>query len=39
MESDIQLYYRRVRGWAMVFGESAVALDRVADARYGAVAG
>ncbi|MGV0050428.1 acyl-CoA dehydrogenase family protein [Mycobacterium colombiense] len=38
MEGDIQLYYRRVRGWAMVFGESAVALDRVADARYGAAA-
>jgi alkylation response protein AidB-like acyl-CoA dehydrogenase len=35
MEGDIQLYYRRVRGWAMVFGEPAVALDRVADARYG----
>ncbi|MGV0789427.1 acyl-CoA dehydrogenase [Mycolicibacterium sp. XJ2] len=39
MEGDIQLYYRRVRGWAMVFGEPAVALDRVADARYGPVAG
>lgn len=26
MEGDIQLYYRRVRGWAMVFGEPAVAL-------------
>lgn len=39
MEGDIQLYYRRVRGWAMVFGDSAIALDRVADARYGAVAG
>ncbi len=38
MESDIQLYYRRVRGWAMVFGEPAAALDRVADARYGAAA-
>jgi alkylation response protein AidB-like acyl-CoA dehydrogenase len=37
MEGGIQLYYRRVRGWAMVYGESAVALDRVADARYGAV--
>ena len=36
MEGDIQLYYRRVRGWALVFGEPAVALDRVADARYGA---
>ncbi len=39
MEGDIQLYYRRVRGWALVFGEPGVALDRVADARYGAVAG
>lgn len=38
MEGDIQLYYRRVRGWAMVFGEPAVALDRAADARYGAAA-
>ncbi|OBF11158.1 acyl-CoA dehydrogenase family protein [Mycobacterium sp. 852002-10029_SCH5224772] len=36
MEGDIQLYYRRVRGWAMVFGDPAAALDRVADARYGA---
>ncbi len=39
MEGDIQLYYRRIRGWAMVFGEPGVALDRVADARYGAVVG
>ncbi|MBV8862164.1 MAG: acyl-CoA dehydrogenase, partial [Mycobacterium sp.] len=39
MEGDIQLYYRRVRGWAMVFGEPAIALDRVADARYGAAVG
>ncbi len=39
MEGDIQLYFRRVRGWAMVFGEPAVALERVADARYGAAAG
>jgi alkylation response protein AidB-like acyl-CoA dehydrogenase len=39
MEGDIQLYYRRVRGWAMVFGEPAAALDRVADARYGDAAG
>jgi alkylation response protein AidB-like acyl-CoA dehydrogenase len=38
MEQDIQLYYRRVRGWAMVYGEPATALDRVADMRYGAVA-
>lgn len=39
MECDVQLYYRRVRGWAMVYGEPGVALDRVADARYGPVAG
>jgi alkylation response protein AidB-like acyl-CoA dehydrogenase len=37
MEQDIQLYYRRARGWALVYGEPAAALDRVADARYGAV--
>jgi alkylation response protein AidB-like acyl-CoA dehydrogenase len=39
MEGDIQLYYRRVRGWAMLYGDAGVALDRVADARYGTVAG
>lgn len=39
MEGDIQLYYRRVRGWGLVFGGPNAALDRVADARYGAVAG
>ncbi|AKK27692.1 acyl-CoA dehydrogenase family protein [Mycobacterium sp. EPa45] len=39
MEGDIQLYYRRVRAWALVYGEPNVALDRVADARYGVVAG
>ena len=39
MEGDIQLYYRRVRGWGLVYGEPAVALDRVADARYGVVTG
>jgi alkylation response protein AidB-like acyl-CoA dehydrogenase len=39
MEGDIQLYYRRVRGWALVYGESNIALDRVADARYGFAAG
>ena len=38
MEQDIQLYYRRARGWAMVYGEPATALDRVADMRYGSVA-
>ncbi|OBF17231.1 acyl-CoA dehydrogenase [Mycobacterium sp. ACS4331] len=39
MEADIQLHYRRARGWALVYGEPSVALDRVADARYGALAG
>jgi alkylation response protein AidB-like acyl-CoA dehydrogenase len=37
MESDVQVYYRRARGWTMAYGEPAAALDRVADARYGAV--
>lgn len=37
MEADVQIYYRRARGWTMIFGEPAAALDRVADARYGAV--
>lgn len=35
LEGDIQLYYRRVRGWALVFGDAATGLDRAADARYG----
>jgi len=38
MEQVIQLYYRRARGWAMVYGEPTTALDRVADMRYGVVA-
>jgi alkylation response protein AidB-like acyl-CoA dehydrogenase len=37
MEYDIQLYYRRARAWGRVFGDSARAFERVADARYGAV--
>jgi alkylation response protein AidB-like acyl-CoA dehydrogenase len=39
MEQDIQLYYRRARGWAGVYAEPSVVLDRVADLRYGARAG
>ena len=39
MEQDIQLYYRRARGWAMVYAEPNEVLDRVADMRYGTVAG
>lgn len=38
MEGDIQLYYRRARGWALVYAEPPLVLDRVADARYGPVA-
>jgi len=36
MEADVQLYYRRARGLTMVYGDPLTALDRVADARYGA---
>jgi alkylation response protein AidB-like acyl-CoA dehydrogenase len=39
MEQDIQLYYRRARGWALVYGEPAAALDRVAQMRYRSVTG
>lgn len=39
MEYDIQLYYRRARGWANVFAEPPVVYRRAADKRYGAVAG
>ena len=35
MEQDIQLYYRRARGWANVFGGPSEVLDRIADRRYG----
>ncbi|BBX16172.1 acyl-CoA dehydrogenase [Mycolicibacterium duvalii] len=38
MEGDIQLYYRRARAWALVYGDANTALDRVADARYGVAA-
>jgi alkylation response protein AidB-like acyl-CoA dehydrogenase len=33
MEYDIQLYYRRARGWAEVFGDPAAAYRRVSDRR------
>jgi alkylation response protein AidB-like acyl-CoA dehydrogenase len=39
MEYDIQLYYRRARAWANIFGEPVTLLRRVADARYGPVDG
>ncbi len=35
IEYDIQLYYRRVRSWALSWGNPAHAFQRVADARYG----
>ncbi len=38
MEYDIQLYYRRARGWANVYGDPGHAYRRVADRRYGPVA-
>jgi alkylation response protein AidB-like acyl-CoA dehydrogenase len=37
MEYDIQLYYRRARGWANVFTDPELVYRRVADHRYGAV--
>lgn len=37
MEYDIQLYYRRARGWANVYAEPELVYRRVADARYGEV--
>jgi len=39
MEYDVQLYWRRARAWANVFAEPALVYRRVADKRYGAVAG
>lgn len=39
MEYDIQLHYRRARGWAGVYGSAEVAFQRAADKRYGTVAG
>ena len=37
MEYDIQLYYRRARGWANVFADPEAVYRRVADRRYGPV--
>jgi alkylation response protein AidB-like acyl-CoA dehydrogenase len=36
MEYDIQLYFRRARAWANVYGEPRKVYRRVADKRYGA---
>jgi alkylation response protein AidB-like acyl-CoA dehydrogenase len=37
MEYDVQLYYRRARAWAGVYGDPKAAYRRVADRRYGPV--
>ena len=37
MEYDVQLYYRRARAWANVYGEPTVVYRRAADARYGKI--
>ena len=37
MEYDIQLYYRRARGWANVYADPEATYRRVADRRYGPV--
>jgi alkylation response protein AidB-like acyl-CoA dehydrogenase len=37
-EYDIQLFYRRAKGWANVLGEPAHEYARLADLRYGPVA-
>jgi len=35
LEYDVQLLYRRARGWPRVWGDASKANERVADARYG----
>jgi alkylation response protein AidB-like acyl-CoA dehydrogenase len=38
LEHDVQLHYRRVRGWGRVWGDAEAAYRRAADARYGGAA-
>jgi alkylation response protein AidB-like acyl-CoA dehydrogenase len=35
LESDVQLFYRRARGWSRVWGDAEAAYRRAATARYG----
>jgi alkylation response protein AidB-like acyl-CoA dehydrogenase len=35
LEYDVQLFYRRARGWARVWGDADRAYERTASARYG----
>jgi alkylation response protein AidB-like acyl-CoA dehydrogenase len=37
LEQDVQLFYRRARGWPRVWGDPRRAYRRAADARYEAV--
>jgi alkylation response protein AidB-like acyl-CoA dehydrogenase len=37
LEYDVQLHWRRARGWPRVWGDADAALGRAADARYGRV--
>ncbi len=34
LEQDVQLYYRRARGWARIWGEPRMAYRRAARHRY-----
>jgi len=36
VESDVQLYFRRAKGWTLVAGDPQAVLDEIADAMYGA---
>ena len=38
VEHDVQLHYRRARGWARVWGGAEAGYRRAAAARYGPVA-
>jgi alkylation response protein AidB-like acyl-CoA dehydrogenase len=38
-EYDIQLYYRRAKGWPLVLGPSTVEYQRLGERRYGSIAG
>ncbi len=38
LEHDVQLHYRRARGWARVWGDAEAGLRRAAAARYGSAA-
>jgi alkylation response protein AidB-like acyl-CoA dehydrogenase len=39
VEYDIQLFYRRAKGWALVLGNAREELHHLADLRYGPVGG